>query len=669
MTFLENQLVGLLENSRVNLEDILPSVWYEKNMVMPKGSAMPGPVSFDHTPYFREILDCVSDLHPAKEVTLMKAAQMGGTAMVLLAIVGYIIAQDPGHIMFLTGHTELSKDAMHKIESMIENCGLSGLVGKNVMRKRNQRTGDTDKEKEFTDGNLKAGSVTNHNLLRQHDVRFMIVDDYDAARMSSKYAGATRELVQGRTKAFAHNKKIYWVSSPQEQGKSNIEDVFLLGDQRYYMIPCPCCGEFIDLRWSVEIDGTEGKEKGGIFWKNDNKGRVNRSSVGYICQKCAGFFDDSKKYEQNLAGHWLPTVEAIEEDHYSYHINSLYAPPFMDNWATYVQQFINANPTAAKRNEAKHQTFMNLVLALTYKQVGKSIKANALQKNTRNYEIRTVPDKLSIEDGNGNIVLLTCACDLGGYPNDARLDFEVVGWSENLSSYSILHGSIGTFIPNEGSKKTKVDREKWTYELGHSRSVWPEFEKVLDTTFATDSGRNMKVIISGVDTGYFTKLAYKFIDHSNHMILALKGGKKEDFTTIRLDQPTFKLGVERSDLYIVDGNVIKDQIYDNIGLKWNPKIEPNQPQGFMNFPIPAEGLYLYNNFFSHYEAEHRVYEEKDGKESGWMWKKKTTTLQNHLWDCHVYNHVIRDLWIYLLGKQMKIKGFKWVDFVKTVVKD
>ncbi len=669
MTNLEHQLIELIETSRVHQEDILPSVWYEQNMVMPKGSAMPGPASFKHTPFLREPLDCMSDLHPAKEVTLMKGAQVGGTAFMLMPAVGYIIAKDPGHIMFLTGHSKLSKGAMKKIDHMIDNCGLRGLIGADILRKKNARSGDTSEEKEFVNGFLKAGSVTNHNLLRQEDIRFMFVDDFDAAKASGKETGSTRQLVQGRTKAFGHNRKIYWVSSPQVQGKSNIEDVFNLGDKRYYMVPCPCCGEFIDLQWSVEIDGTDGKEKGGIYWKNDSKGRIDRSSVGYICQKCGDFFDDSQKYEMNLAGHWHPTVEAAEEDHYSYHINSLYAPPFMFNWATYAQQYMTANPVNAKRKEAEHQTFMNLALGLTYKQVGKSIKANALQKNTRNYEIRTVPDKMSVEDGNGKIVLLTCACDLGGYPNDARLDFEVVGWSENMSSYSIIHGSIGTFIPNEGKEKVKVDREKWTYELGHSKSVWPEFEKVLDTTFTTDSGRNMKVIISGVDTGYFTKLAYKFIDHSNHMLLALKGGKKEDFTGIRLDQPTFKEGKERSDLYIVDGNIIKDQIYDNIELKWDPKIEPKQPQGFMNFPIPSGGLYLYNNFFSHYEAEHRVYDEKDGKESAWMWKKKTNTSQNHLWDCHVYNHAIRDLWIYLLGKQMKIKGFKWVDFVKTVVKE
>lgn len=668
MSHFEKQIADILDSTKIYLSDTSPSEWYEQNMVMPRGSAFPGKFSFDLTPYWREPLDCANALHSAKEVTIMKGAQLGGTVAVLNPIVGYTISQHPGNIMFLTGHSDLSEASMLKIDVMIDNCGLRDLIVPNILRKKNSRSGDTNKSKEFAGGDLKSGSVTNHNLLRQHDVMIMIVDDYDAAPSSSKHAGSTRELVQQRTAAFAHKKKIYWVSSPQVKGSSNIEDVFLLGDQRYYNVPCPKCGEFIVLHWSIEIEGSEGKEMAGIFWKKEKNGRVKRQSVGYICQKCSGFFDDTHKYDMNMNGFWEPTVTPKEEDHYSYQISSLYAPPGMESWAHYATQYQNANPEKGRRYEKKHQTFMNVVLGEPYKQQGEAPKANQLQQNIRNYDIGDVPDKMSIDDGNGHIVLLTCACDLNGVVDDARLDYEVVGWSESGASYSITQGSIGTFIPREGAKKKKADRERWTYEPHKEKSVWPEFDRVLSTKFDTGQNRQMGIFIAGVDTGHYTSYAYNYIDHSNFNIVGLKGKDDDKFVRYGIDLPTFKNARERANLYLVEVNMIKDQLAEDINLKWDSGNDDAQPPGFINFPTPSSGLYLFNNFFSHFESEHRIIEEKDDKSIASRWVKKSSISQNHFWDCRVYNMVLKDIMTAMVCKEFKIKEYQWKDYVNAVLK-
>jgi len=667
MSYLEREISKLFEATKVYMSDISPSEWYEKNMTMPRGSAFPGKFSFDLTPYWREPLDCASPLHPAKEVSIMKGAQLGGTVAVLNPIVGYTIAIHPGNIMFLTGHSDLSEASMLKIDTMIDNCGMRPMIKSNILRAKNSRSGDTNKSKEFAGGDLKSGSVTNHNLLRQHDVMIMIVDDYDAAPSSSKHAGATRELVQKRTSAFAHKKKIYWVSSPQIKGSSNIEEVFLLGDQRYYHVPCPKCGDHIRLEWIISIEGTDGKEKGGIYWKRDKHGRVLKNSVGYVCQKCSGFFTEGLKYEMNLAGMWEPSAVAKEEDHYSYQISSIYAPPGMESWAHYAQQYDNCNPEGGKRHEKKHQTFMNVVLGLPYKQKGSAVEANVLQKNIRNYEINDIPDKMSKDDGNGHIILLTCACDLNGKVEDARLDYEVVGWSETGASYSITHGSIGTFIPREGAKKKKVDRERWTYEPNKENSVWPEYNKILDTVFTTADGRKMKIFMSGVDTGFFTQYAYDFMDKSNFSIVGLKGNKEEEFVRVGIDLPTFKPARERRNLYLVEVNMIKDQLANDIELKWDSGNDAAQPPGFLNFPTPSAGLYLFSNFFSHYEGEHRIVEMKDDKTVSSTWVKKTSTSQNHLWDCRVYNIVMKHIITGMYAKELGLKEFTWHDYVSMLM--
>jgi phage terminase large subunit GpA-like protein len=506
------------------------------------------------------------------------------------------------------------------------------------------------------------GSVTNHNLLRQYDVMIMIVDDYDAAPQSSKQAGATRELVQKRTSAFAHKKKIIYCSSPQIKNRSNIEEVFLLGDQRYYKVPCPCCSSFIKLEWDIEIDKTE---RAGITWKLDKNGNVDRKSVGYVCQDCAGFFTDSRKYEMNLAGFWEPsTLTPKEENHWSYQINSLYSPPGMDDWAHYVTQFVAANPEDGKKIEIKNQTFYNVVLGLPYEQESEEIKATELQQNIRPYEIGSVPEKLSLADGNGKIVLITLACDLNGTEDDARLDYEVLAWAESGSNYSVRHGSIGTFIPKEGNNK--AIREKLTYRSNQSNSVWPHLNTVLETFWQVDTGRRMKITMSGMDCGFHTKHAYNFLDHTNHPMLGLRGKDLDKATRFAADLPPYKGARERKNLFLVEVNRVKDSLAENIRLKWDARNDEKQPSDFMNYPTPRDGLYLFENYFKHFEAEHRTFENKNGDAIAAMWVKKSSHLQNHFWDVRVYHLVVREIWVEMFGKMIGEKNFTWADYCRIM---
>jgi len=655
-------LQDILKETEVYMSDILPSEWYEQNMIMPRGSAFPGPFKFDLTPYWKEPLDCGHKNHPAKEISIMKGAQLGGTAAVLNPLVGYTIAQNPGNIMFLTGHADLSDAAIKKIDQMIDASGLRKLIRPNVLRAKNQRTGDTNKSKEFPGGDLKSGSVTNHNLLRQHDVMIMVVDDYDAAKSSSKHAGSTRELVQKRTSAYAHKRKIYWVSSPQLKGSSNIEDVFLLGDQRYYHVPCPCCGNHIVLKWAIPKNN--GDDMAGITWKVDNHDNLIEDSVGYICQDCGNFFDSSHKYEMNLNGLWIPSEKnPKEKDHWSYQISSLYAPPGMDDWSHYVKQFLNANPPNKDRDERKQQTFENVVLGETYEPIGAEIKASEIQGNIQNYEIGIIPEKLSIEQGNGKIVMITCGSDLNGREDDARLDYEIVAWSENMTSYSVDHGSIGTFIPREGTKK--IDREKWSYQHNVDNSVWKDLDKLLGTIFETDTGRKMKIFITGIDCGYMTQHAYTYIDYSNYSVVGVKGKDFDKYLPIGKDVKNYHHAKEKSNLYLAEVNVVKSELERLLSLKYDERYHEQQPSGFCNFPIPSGGKYLYNNFFSHFEAEHKIVDP----EQRFIWRKKSDVLQNHLFDCRIYAMVVKDIFVDEVCKSYKIKNPMWGDYVNIIKKN
>lgn len=661
------QLNDILEFGRHKLSTIKPSEWTEQNRSMDSSvSRFKGRFSYDITPYTREIVDCLSPNHPARIVAVMKGAQIGFSTGVIEPGVGWIISQQPGNILFLTGHSDLAEEAVTKIDNMIDSTGIRHLIKPNVKRARGMKTGDTNTKKEFPGGSLVSGSAGNHKLLRQRSVMYGFIDDFDAAKNQTKESGSTRKMIEQRFASYSDKMKLFYISTPELKQTSNIEPVYLLGDQRKFHIPCPCCGEYISLEWSVPVEGKD-NEIGGIAYKLDEKNKLITGSVGYVCQRCGEFFTDANKYDLNLLGEWRPTAEPSVLGYYSYHINSLYAPPGMYDWEHYVRQYLEANPPGDKQNEALHKTFINLCLGLPYEAAGESPKANELQKNIRSYEIGIIPEKLSVKDGNGKIVILTCACDLNGTENDARLDYEVVAWSESGATYSITHGSIGTFIPREGAKKNKEDRERWTYEHHKSNSVWGELNRVLDTIWVTDTDRKMKIAISGVDTGHYTLQAYEYIDRSNFNIMGLKGKDADKYIPFGKDIATFKMAKERPNLFLAEVGHLKDELASYINLKWDDGNDDKQPANFMNFPTPSNGKYLFKNFFSHYESEHRIIENKDGQGIAAMWVKKTSISQNHFWDVRVYNLVIKDILLSKIFKEAKIKDYTWLDFCSIVL--
>ena len=173
------QLFDILDASKFLLSDVRPSEWTEQNRVMNSDETpVPGAFSYAYTPYLKEVVDCLSDNHPARIVAVMKGAQIGFSTGVIESGIGWVISQSPGNILFLSGHQELSEEAMNgKIDKMIDSCGLRHLIKPNVLRKRNQRTGDTSKSKEFPGGSLVAGSASNHKLLKQRSVRYGFIDD------------------------------------------------------------------------------------------------------------------------------------------------------------------------------------------------------------------------------------------------------------------------------------------------------------------------------------------------------------------------------------------------------------------------------------------------------------------------------------------------------------
>lgn len=667
-----SQIKSIIRAGAVQISDIKPSEWAEQNLMM--GKPREGMFRYLNSPYCREIVDTFAPDHPMRWLAVMKGAQIGLSAGVIIPFLLWMIRNSPANTYFLVGSPDLVEKATEKLDIGINNSGTRPYIKPQTPRNKAQKSGDTNFKKEFSGGYIHIGSANNHKDIRDVSLKYGLFDDFEAVKSSSKESGNTRSLLEQRFAAYKDTHKIAYISTPELASHSNIQEAYLLGDQRKYMVPCPCCKEFIEIKWEIDIKGIDG----GLKWQEDEKGFLIPGTVRYKCQLCGELFDDKDKNEMLAAGYWQPTAQPFRPGYYSYHISSLYAPTFMYGWEHYVHKYIEANPKGQPRKEDLWKTFVTVVLGEPYEEPAEDVKATEIMKNTREYEIGTIPEKQSMADGNGEIVLLTLAADMNGVMkgvngsdhDDVRLDWQLVAWSESGSPYNVAHGSIGTFVPRENSLKHKEDRERWTYEHNRPNSVWPVFDEIIRKGYKTDTGRTMFVNMPAVDCGAYSDKAEAFIDWSigrypSNPCVGVRGNREEKYVLSNGNTALFMPGKYRNDVYFLQVGMYKDQVLNFMKLKWDK--EGTQPPGFMNFPQPGNGLYGFENFFEHFESEHRSkVTDKDGAVM-FRWVKKKAHLQNHQFDCFVYNLAMRDIIVAKVGKELGEKEFRWVDFANFVL--
>lgn len=651
----------------------LPSDWTEKHVKLTSDiSRFQGPFSYNISPYTREIIDALDPTNPTETVAVMKCAQSGLTQGVIIPGICYIISESPGPILFMAGDKELGKNSIEtRLDPIIESAGISHLIRPNVIRKRNQRTGDTSTGKEFAGGQLVMQGTKNADKMRQFSVRYIFADDWEAAPRDDKKEGSTQKLVEGRATSYGSTAKKFYISTPAVEQTSNILPVYLKGDQRKWHWPCPHCGAYIPVEWRVKReDGTYG----GIKWDLDKEGRLIEESVHYECQLCTGKINYKDKYNLNLLGEWRPTAKPMRPQFRSYYLNALIIPPGFTSWVDLVYEWLDAHPQTGVTDIGKLKTFVNIRLGQTWKETGSTPRVNQLMKNMCEYKPGVIPDLTSRAHGNGEIIMLTLACDLNGIMNDqnedVRLDWELVAHSESGATYSVDHNSIGTFKRmherTEQEKITDGDREKWTYHHGMPNSVWPEFEKIMQGNYETESGeRKMKPLVTLVDTGSFTRLAFQFIDHAPGLIFGIKGEGDTKYKKTASDTPPVKLSRERSKLFLLEVNQLKDELSGFMKLKKGS--DGYQPPNFMNFPQSENGKYQMSGYFEDYEGERRVEEmNKEGNTIGFKWEKKNSTVRNHFWDVRIYNNAARYIHLFFIAKEQKLRSLSWAEFVEMI---
>lgn len=655
----------------------MPSEWTEKNIILTKDvSRFSGRYKFDLSPYAREIIDHLHPSSPYKIISVMKGAQSGITQGVIVPGMAWIIAEHPDNFLFTASDKEIAKLTItNRFDPLMQSSGLKHLIRPNTVRAKGQRSGDTDFSKEFAGGSAIIEGTNNAGKFRFFSVKTVFMDDFDNAPRADKKEGSIRKLVEGRQTSYGNLAKTFYVSTPTITQTSNVYEMFLQGDQRKWHWCCPDCNEYVPADWRIELDDGS---FAGIMYELNDKGRLIKDSVHYKCPECGYKIKETQKYDLNLSGKWIATAEPDNEYIVSYHMNSLIIPPGFITWVDLVEEWLKANPPKGRPNVDLLKVFNNVRLGIPFEEKGKAPSITQLMENTRGYNVGVVPDTTCENDGNGDICLITLAADLGGIMNDevedVRIDWEIVAHTTSGATYSVNHGSCGTFKRKRTKTKQDLDNEqnrvKYTYHHGMKNSVWPLLDEVIKHKLTSESGKAYFVKLSLIDTGHFTKQAYQFIKkyHSpKKWIFGIKGIAEEKYRKHTKDQPKIAKSRNVSNLYKLDVEQLKDNLSNNMALRLGD--DETQSDGFMNFPTPSGNKYTYKGFFKHYESEARKEIVENGEVIGFKWDKKNSSVENHFWDVAVYNLAAREVFIDLIKRMnpTKYKDLTWDLFTEILL--
>lgn len=632
------------------MKTLAPSEWAEKNLILSSESKFSGMFSYNRSPYTREVVDNMRPNSGVEITAVMKCSQSGFTQSVAIPTLVYHVAESPCNQMFISSSEKMVQNTIRgRFDTVMESSGLSNLLKTSSVKKANQRTGDTDKKKEYTGGTMINGTYSASDL-RYHSVEIIIADEYDDAPKSDKKEGNTFDLIKARTKSYADTRRLVFMSSPTVKGISNIEYVYNMGDKRFWNWECPHCKEYIPILWRVEKeDGTFG----GIKWETDENDKLIEDSVHYECQKCCGKIEYRSKYALNLKGKWIPTAVPEHPSYRSYLFNALCNPPGFESWTDLVRQWMKACPKNEPIDIDALKVFTNTQLGELWEDRGTKTQGTALMGNGLHYQRGVIPNLTCEADGNGKIALITLCCDLAGIMDvvnniqDVRIDWEILAHSTNGQTYSVNHGSIGTFKRsrwrNKRDRDKESDRIQWTFNQGLPDCAWDVLKEIIYTPLIDESGVYCDIDITLVDTGNFTKLSYNFITGiKDRKVFGVKGKGEQDYSKNEKNGVLIEHSRENKGLsYMLYVNELKDKLASNMILPLGT--DGTQPSGYMNFPEPSDGFYGRNNFFLHFESEHRVPLVKNGQEIGYKWEKKNEN--NHFWDCRVYGLAAPEIFI------------------------
>ena len=564
--------------------EITVDVWADANRILSPGEANEhGPYRTARTPFFREIMRLLSVIADVRRITVMKSAQIGVT-QVAVNWIGYLIEHAPAPILFYLPTREVAQQVSEtRIDPLFENtASLRGRVP--APRSRDKR--NTTFRKAFLGGSLLMRGANSAAAFRNISARFLVLDDVDGWPGEVGDEGDPVALIRKRAATFPNSIEL-GISSPTTRGLSRIEAEYQAGDQRRYFIPCPHCGHMDFLTWSGFRDHVAKRDPGHhrIEWEPDRP-----ETAHMVCGSCSARIEEESKPWMLERGEWR-ALEPGPGRHPSFHISGLYSPLGWYSWKTAADEWLKA-----QKNPLQLKVFVNTVLAETYEERGAGAEKETILDRLEHYPAE-VPDGVGILDA---------AVDV----HADRLELKVKGWGADLESW-LIHWEA---FPGDPARD----------------EVWRAMGEVLLRSWKHESGRELVIECTAVDSQFHTEAVYQFCKAWRHRrVFAIRGGNVSGLPIIP-GRPSRK-NAARIPVYTVCTDTAKEQIYARLQIP-RPE-EPGPEPGYMHFPdypwVDAE-------YAAQLTAEKGQWRYVKGKGTVRQWVKRKGQERNEALDLEVY---------------------------------
>ncbi len=547
-------------------ENLTVNEWADKyRRLSPENSAEAGPWRTKRTPYLAEPMKAFTD--PKVRKIVMVAASQVGKSELELNIIGYIMDQDPGSILFVhPSLEEARKFSRLRISPMVRD---SKVLRQKVTEIKGKDTTSTVLQKSFPGGMLTITGSNSASALASIPARYILGDERDRWAISAGDEGDPWALAEARQATF-YNAKAVEVSTPTIKGRSNIETSYYQGTQERWCHRCPHCGEYNEITFGrIRFQHKKIKAPNGR--------QVNKvvGAINYVCPECGCISTEAEMRKQPAK--WIANnPEAYENGVRSFWL-SAFASPWTP-WSKIVVKFLDA-----QGDPERLKVVCNTLLGELWEDRTAVVDDDEMLGRRERYDAE-LPD---------GVLVLTCGVDT----QDNRLEYEVVGHGHGGETWGIKRG----------------------YIMGRpdTQEPWDRLDDVIDHTYTYASGKGLKISIICVDSGgHFTQEVYeqcraRFAKH----VFAIKGKGGEGIPYIN---PPSKVPIRDNKrvccwLYTIGVDAGKTMIYN--------ALEVQEPGGtkYCHFPDNDDRGYD-EGYFNGLLSETTVLTRANGRDKV-TWKK------------------------------------------------
>ena len=558
--------------------DIKVWEWAEQYRVLSnEETSAPGPWDNKRTPYLVEIMDKLTDPSVSKIVFL--AARQMGKSTVFLNYLGYLIHMNPSPAIVIQPTVDLAeKFSQTRVANMFRDTPcLKGLVPDEKSRDSTNKILYKECPGMFlilTGANSTAGIIS-------MPVPIIYFDEIDNYPRDIRSQGDVISIAEKMQTNFPNRKSVY-TSTCTVRDQSRIEAAMEASTFKRWSHSCPACGE-----WSqFGLRGEETPDNNKVVWQT----RLNFESMKAICPRCNAEY--TRREWEATGGRWIPQNPDSKIE--GYHINAFDHPSI--TWEMIVEEFIEANNAAKRRDFSLLISFTNSRLAETWEERGDAVESHYLEAKRETYNAE-LPD-------------YACVITSGVDVQHDRLAVGTWAWGMGFENWLL------SYIEYWGDPRNP--------------ETWGRLDEHLSQTWSYANGKRLRISRMAVDAGdgNLSPQILSFCKaRESRGVYAIKGVGGDRVPLVRPSK-----GTRERQVFLVGVDGIKTDIY-----AWLKIDKPGD--GMCHFPVGKDGHPINGctaDFFAMLTAEKRVIRQDKKGFSKYEWIKPSGA-RNEALDTMVYS--------------------------------